>query len=100
MGSFVTLDNAAVTELLQGQSGPVYIDLQRRVLKVHAAAVNNCPVDTGRLRSSIRWAMGNDSQGLVGIIGSDLIYAQWASDHAIDPSKRDYLINALNEAGD
>lgn len=98
MGAFVTLDNAAVTELLQGQSGPVYIDLQRRVLKVHAAAVKNCPVDTGRLRSSIRWTMGNDSQGLVGIVGSDLIYAQWASDHAIDTSKRDYLINALKEA--
>jgi hypothetical protein len=105
MGTYVALDNAAVTELLQGPSGPVYADIARRTLNVHAAAVRNCPVSSvpgkpgGRLRSSLRWSMGQDEQGLVGVVGTDVIYAQWASDHAIDPSKRDYLINALKEAG-
>jgi hypothetical protein len=98
MATFVRLNNAAITELLTGPSGPVYADIQRRTLKVHAAAVQNCPVDTGSLRSSIRWAMAQDSQGIAGLVGTDKIYAQSASDNAKDPSKRDYLLNALREA--
>lgn len=100
MGTYVRLDNSAVTDLLQGQDGPVYVDIARRTLKVHASAVRNCPVSSGRLRSSIRWSMSQDQRGLVGTVGTDVVYAQWASDHAIDPSKRHYLINALKEAED
>ena len=100
MGAYVTLDNAAVTELLQGQSGPIYIDLQRRVLKVHAKAVQLCPVDTGRLRSSIRWSMGHDSQGLVGIVGSDVLYAGFVNDGTSRMAAQPFLTDALKEAGD
>jgi len=99
MGTYVALDNGAITELLQGPSGPVYADIARRVLKVHVYAVEHCPVVTGRLRSSIRWSMGQDEKGLVGIVGTDVVYAQWASDHAIDETRRDYLVDALKEAG-
>lgn len=98
MAEFVRLDNAAITELLTSSAGPVYADLQRRTLKVHAAAVANCPVDSGSLRSSLRFAMVRDSQGIAGLVGTDKIYAQSASDNAKDPSKRDYLVNALKEA--
>jgi hypothetical protein len=98
MGTFVRLNNAAIAELLTGSSGPVYADIQRRTLKVHASAVEHCPVDTGSLRSSIRWAMAQDNKGVAGLVGTDKIYAQSASDNAKDPSKRDYLLNALKEA--
>lgn len=50
-------------------------ELQRRILRVHARAVQLCPVNTGRLRSSIRWAISHSSKGLVGTVGTDVDYA-------------------------
>lgn len=47
------LDNAAVRELLSGSRGAVARDLYRRGRRVEAKAKRLCPVDTGRLRSSI-----------------------------------------------
>lgn len=95
---FVKLDESGLRQILQGNDGPVFQELQRRVLKVHAAAVQNCPVDTGRLRSSIRWSMGTDSQGLVGLVGSDVEYAGYINDGTWKMSARPFLTNALLEA--
>lgn len=99
MADFVTLDNAALTELLQGPNGPVHADIQRRTLRVHAKAVENCPVDTGRLRSSIRWAMIKDERGVVGIVGSDVEYAGYVEDGTKRMAGRHFLRDALEEAG-
>lgn len=68
---------AALRALLRGPNGPVAKDLQRRVLRVHGRAARLCPVDTGRLRSSIRWTIGQDNRGLVGIVGTDVHYAPY-----------------------
>jgi hypothetical protein len=99
MGAVVTLNNNALTELLYGSNGFVAAEVQRRTLRVHAAARKNCPVDTGRLRSSIRWKMIRDHRGVVGVVGTDVIYALSASENAKDPEKRNYLERALEEAG-
>ena len=96
--AFVTLRPAELTALLQGPSGPVYRDLSRRVLKVHAAATRNCPVDTGRLRSSLRWTIGQDSKGLVGLVGSDVLYAGFVNDGTRFMEAQPYLTDALKEA--
>lgn len=56
-------------------SNQVAKDLQRRALKVDAAAKQLCPVDTGRLRASITNHLGQDSTGLYALIGSNVHYA-------------------------
>lgn len=96
--ALVTLRPSELTAVLQGEGGPVYADLQRRVLRVHAAAVRNCPVLTGRLRSSIRWSIGRDSRGLVGLVGSDANYAGFVNDGTKFMEAHPFLTEALQEA--
>lgn len=94
----VTLDQSKVTALLQSPSGPVHKDFVKRVLKVHGAARRNCPVDTGRLRGSIRWQIGTDSKGLVAIVSTDADYAYWVHQGTKRMVGRPFLLNALKEA--
>lgn len=73
--SAIVLNKAAITELLQGPRGDVVKDLTRRTLKVNAGAKRRCPVDHGRLRSSIRHSLRKDSLGYYGYVGTDVDYA-------------------------
>lgn len=98
MAEILVLNPAGLAEVLRGPSGPVYQDTVRRTTKVHAKAVELCPVDTGALRSSLRWVIAEDSRGIFGVVGTDKVYAEWASENAIDPDKRHYLERALQEA--
>lgn len=75
-------DTAALERLLEGPNGPVAADLLRRAIRVEAAAKNFATgngggphVRTGRLRSSISYALGHDAQGLYADIGSNVEYA-------------------------
>src|SRR5688572_9681029 len=91
----VTLNNAEVTKLLQGPNGPVVGEIQRKTVKAHGVARAECPVDTGRLRSSIRWRMATDSRGVHGIVGTDADYAvyvhQGTRPHSIQPRTKKAL---------
>lgn len=49
--------------------------LQRVGLKVQRAAKELCPVDTGRLRSSIALAPGRDRRGPYVDVGTNVVYA-------------------------
>jgi HK97 gp10 family phage protein len=64
----------ALAQLLESTSGPVAKDLLRRTIKVESAAKRLCPVDTGRLRSSITHSVERDAKGLAGIVGTDVEY--------------------------
>lgn len=75
MPSRVVIDQGALTELLEGPTGDVAKDLARRAVQVDRAAKNLCPVDTGRLRSSITWEVNRDGLGLYALIGSNVDYA-------------------------
>jgi hypothetical protein len=68
----IEFDDDALAELFGSASGPAGKYLKRQGLKVQRRAKRNCPVDTGRLRSSITEALGSDSQGLVERIGTDV----------------------------
>jgi hypothetical protein len=70
------LDQAALDRLLNSPDGPVGKDLARRTVQVETAAKRLCPVDTGRLRSSITHSIEADSRGLAGIVGTDVDYAE------------------------
>lgn len=71
----VRIDGAALDRLLSSPAGPVAKDLARRAVRVDAAAKRLCPVDTGRLRSSIGWRLAADSLGLLALIGTNVHYA-------------------------
>lgn len=69
----VRFDSDALAKLLR--SDAVAKDLQRRALRVEAAAKRLAPVDTGRLRASITNQLGQDAQGLYAVIGTNVEYA-------------------------
>ena len=75
MSDFLVFDEGALEELFSSANGPAGKYLKQQGLKVARRAKRNCPVDTGRLRSSITEALGTDSQGLVERIGTDVDYA-------------------------
>jgi hypothetical protein len=71
----IVWSQAGLTELFESEEGVVAKDLARRAERVRGEAVRNCPVDTGRLRSSIRWAFAKEGSQLVAMVGSDVEYA-------------------------
>lgn len=73
--SGVYLNDAALRALLQGPNGPVVRDLSRRALRCESAAKRFCPVDHGRLRSSINWRLGRDARGYYADVGTNVSYA-------------------------
>lgn len=75
MASRTRLDERALRQLLEDEDGPVGKALLRSVVRIEGSAKRMCPVDTGRLRSSITHALDRDARGLVGVVGTDVDYA-------------------------
>jgi len=96
--SYVEINGAALTELFESPAGEVARDLQRRALQVDRAAKQLCPVDRGRLRSSITNEIGQDGQGLVVTIGTNVEYAPYVELGTSKMAAQPYLLPAL-EAG-
>jgi HK97 gp10 family phage protein len=96
--SYVEINGDALRELFESPSGEVAKDLQRRALQVDRAAKRNCPVDTGRLRSSITNEIGTDAQGLVATIGTNVEYAPYVELGTSKMAAQPFLLPAL-EAG-
>lgn len=96
--SYVEINGAALTELFESPAGEVARDLQRRALQVDRAAKQNCPVDTGRLRSSITNELGQDSQGLVATIGTNVEYAPYVELGTSLMAAQPFLLPALEAA--
>lgn len=75
-------DEAALAALLSGTNGGVATDLARRAERVTSRAKQNATgrpgpnVDTGRLRSSISWRLGQDGQGVYADIGTGVPYGR------------------------
>lgn len=66
---------AGLAELLVGTRGVVATDTYRKTMKVTTGAKRRCPVDKGRLRSSIRGTLEHDSKGVYGKVGTEVEYA-------------------------
>lgn len=83
MADRVRVNQAAMQRLLRGRNGPVARDLSQRAIRVEARAKLNASgrpgprVQTGRLRSSLSWALGEDARGLYAIVGTNVYYAKW-----------------------
>lgn len=83
MADRVRVNQAALQQLLRGSNGPIARDLGRRAVRVESQAKLNASgrpgpnVRTGRLRSSISWAISEDARGLYAVIGTNVFYAKW-----------------------
>lgn len=98
-------DQAALFAVLNSPSGFVARDLARRAVLVESEAkrIASQPppsrrgtgpsVRTGRLRSSITWALGEDSGGIYADIGTNVEYAPYLEDP--DILDRRFLLPAL-----
>jgi hypothetical protein len=77
----VVFYEAALQRLLNGPDGDVARDLSRRAIRVESQAKLNASgrpgpnVRTGRLRSSITWQLGRDTESIYADIGSAVEYA-------------------------
>jgi len=96
--SYVEINGAALAELFESPAGEVARDLQRRALQVDRAAKQNCPVDTGRLRSSITNELGQDGEGLVATIGTNVEYAPYVELGTSKMAAQPFLLPALEAA--
>lgn len=94
------LDRQALLGLLEGEEGPVARDLLRRAIKVEASAKRICPVDTGRLRSSITHALTRDTQGLAADVGTNVEYAVFVELGTSRMPAKPFLRPALVEGAD
>lgn len=75
MATRVVVDHQALEQLLASPAGDIARDLAERAIAVEAAAKRLCPVDTGRLRASITWAIEHDEQGILAVVGTNVHYA-------------------------
>lgn len=95
----VRMDSAALHRLLESEQGDVGRDLLRRAIRVEATAKRLCPVDTGRLRSSITHDLAEDDQGLLALVGSSVEYAIYQELGTRYMRPQSYLRPALRDAG-
>jgi HK97 gp10 family phage protein len=98
VASRIVLHEQALNELLHGPDGGVAKDILRRTIQVERAAKQLCPVDTGRLRSSVTHELDQDAQGVVGIIGTDVDYAPFVEFGTSRASAQPFLRPALGAA--
>lgn len=91
-------DDELLDELF-GPGGAAHKDLQRRQIRVERAAKRLCPVDTGRLRSSItRGEIARDGNDLVATIGTNVEYARHVEFGTSRQRAQPYLRPALDAA--
>lgn len=83
--------------LLRSTSGPVGRYLATVAAKVETAAKARCPVDTGRLRSSITWRIEADGNGVVAIVGTNVEYAIYVHEGTRHMSGRPFLVEGLHQ---
>lgn len=89
------LDRAAIDDLLNSADGPVGRAVIRSTARIERTAKRICPVDTGRLRSSITRSLGRDSRGLFGEVGSNVEYAVYVELGTSRAQAQPYLRPAL-----
>jgi Bacteriophage HK97-gp10, putative tail-component len=99
--------NEAELHRLLGLHGEVAEDLSRRAINVTSQAKINATerpgprVDTGRLRSSISWRLGEDADGIFADIGTGVPYGRILElGLTRNGQKYPFLVPALSAAND
>ena len=66
-----------INDLLSGNDREVVVHVMKLGIKVLGEAQMRCPVDTGRLRSSLSMAVQRESRGVTVYVGTDVVYAEY-----------------------
>lgn len=83
---------ASTERIIAGLHGePVVRAMQRATLLVQRQAKINAPVDTGRLRASIMPEIRAQDRRVIGVVGSNVVYAPFQEDRV------HYLERALEQ---
>jgi phage gpG-like protein len=85
---------AEENRLLNLASGPTGRYLAKLAVMVETGAKQRCPVDTGRLRSSITWRL--EQPPLTAIVGSNVEYSAFVELGTRRMAARPYLVPALH----
>ncbi len=107
-------DEAGFHHLLESRTGPVGLDLERRLIacvnlaKVYATGAPTSlarnpegrgpRVRTGRLRSSIAYEIESTPLGLVGRYGSNVVYARYLETGLRNGATYPFLVPAMTAA--
>lgn len=106
----IVFNEAGLRELFASEEGAVGRDLARRAILVESQAKLNAShskpsvpgsgpaVQTGRLRASITWELGRDSDGLFADIGTNVEYAIYLEQGTDRMGARPFLKPALSAA--
>jgi len=78
-------------------SGPVARELRKLLAKIERLAKLYCPVDTGRLRSSITTDLEHDGSGWLGTVGTNVVYAKYVEFGTVRMRAQSFLRRAVNE---
>lgn len=95
MAAAVTLNPAAINNLLASPTGEVSRYMLRQGVLVANAAKTLCPVDTGRLRASIGVSQQFTPAGAVTTVGSNVEYSLYVELGTRRMRARPYLRPAL-----
>lgn len=99
MSARLVLDQAGLDELFSGPDSAVGKFVARKTIQVNRGAKHRAPVDTGRLRSSITWEIGQDGTTIVGRVGTNVHYAPYLELGTRRMRARPFLRPALAAAG-
>lgn len=96
----ITVFDARINTMLSGASGPVASRLRRSGVRVQNRAKQLCPVDTGRLRSSIQLVDPHQvSTDVLSVrVGTAVNYARYVEFGTRYMAARPYLRPALGAA--
>ncbi|MGK2948989.1 MAG: HK97-gp10 family putative phage morphogenesis protein [Acidimicrobiales bacterium] len=94
-GTRVILDDKGLAQLLESEDGPVGKAVLRTSLQVERRAKQGAPVDTGRLRSSVTHAVEKRGREIVGVVGTNVVYAPYVELGTSRTQAKPFLRSAL-----
>jgi HK97 gp10 family phage protein len=92
-----TVDQAALDKLFGSVSSPIGVLITKLCIKIEGKAKEYCPVDTGRLRSSITHEVTGQDRTIVGTVGTNVEYAGFVEFGTRYMHAQSYLRRALHE---
>lgn len=101
----ILLNEAALRQFLESETGPVGLDTRRRAENVTALAGQNAAgdiigIDTGDLQTGIRFEVIQTAEGVRAEIGTDARHRGFAYPTFHDRNGRPWLTSALRDAFD
>jgi HK97 gp10 family phage protein len=88
---------AEAARLLKATASPTGRMLARYAAKIETASKARCPVDTGRLRSSINWRLEFRGGVLTAIIGTNVEYAIYVHEGTRYMPGRPFLVEGMRQ---